>query len=341
MSKPNRLFGVTKTSQEALNCKLSSQQGQHVVLSSTSVKKQTPLMNRVYSLRSKVCHKAVLCGNKASMKGCLQLVLLGAGLDTSYDSYGDFVFAVDFKEVLNKRDRSNNAKAVPGDLTLFDDVLEKLCIAGLDVTQPTMLLLECVSCYIQEHSVTTLLSGLASRLTDAMVVLYDPCLQSEHITTHQLSNTMRRKFAERGAPLLSCKASATAISERLHQAQWSHVCSITMSQAAALWLSPAERRYNPAGTVTATEPFDEFVSLAALNNHYVVTIASNNADWFRNTLCGLSGWSLSSTAPGRGISDDFSRMLGVSTKACERSKGPPLASEDSPNANIAVNSLLM
>lgn len=282
--------GVMKTALEALTCKsaaLRDEKGN----GSVSYRK-TPLLNRIYQTRSSLMHKLVSNGLKAielgdSTKSVPQLLILGVGLDTSYNSYCDRTFAVDFAEVIEQQSAANNSDGrqinlVVGDLRQADIMLDDLLKVGFDPSLPTLILLECVLSYVEPLAAQTLLFTLTTRLANAILVMYDPVLPFHNVHGAGLAAMMHQKFEERGAPLLSCAHSVEQYGLNLRQAGWKHVTALSVNQAARLFLSAAERK---AGVLA--EPFDEFASLALLQNYYVIGVASTNKRVFQRLHQGL------------------------------------------------------
>ncbi len=275
--------GLPKTSQEALNCKTSAVQRLSVDFGSVDLacKLQSPLMNRVYANRSRLMHKIV--SNCASYKND-QLLLIGAGLDCSYEKYFKLVYAVDLPAVIEQRRGiiGSVANLIPADVTQLNDLFNGLSNVAFSLTSSTVVLIECVLSYIYTEACECLLHALAT-ITNSFVVLYDPMLQSEGGLSHCFSHKMRSDFKARGAPLLQSHSSIGALTESLCRAGWRHSHSVTVNQAVKTMLTEAER-----SVPMDCEPFDEFASLAAIQNHYSVSVASNSTQWFQQVMSSLS-----------------------------------------------------
>jgi O-methyltransferase involved in polyketide biosynthesis len=196
--------GVVKTSKEALNCKSSATYSISTGCDEKT-KKQSPLMNKVYNLRSSIMHKIVKSsvGHFSTLKTAeTQVLILGAGLDTSYDKYSKNVFVVDFPEVVNQRNALDNVTLIGADMTDVKGLINELSSTGFKFHANTIIIVECVLCYIDEVSCHALLNTLSSLLRSSLIVLYDPMLETEGLhSTNRFSQQMRGKFAERGAPL--------------------------------------------------------------------------------------------------------------------------------------------
>lgn len=272
-----------KTAVEALTCKSAALRIEKA--DGGAPYRKTPLLNRVYQTRSCLMHKLVASGLKAtehnSNAGRMsQLLILGVGLDTSYNTYCDRTFAVDFAEVIEQQAANHvdgrSVNLVVGDLRQSDVVLDDLLKVGFDPSIPTVILLECVLSYVDPVAAQTLLSALTMRLANATLIMYDPVLPFQNAHSAGLAVMMHLKFEERGAPLLSCARSVEEYGNNLRQTGWKHVTALSVNQAAQLFLSAAERKAS-----VLSEPFDEFASLAMLQNYYAVGVASTNEGVFQ------------------------------------------------------------
>lgn len=262
-----------KTASEAIDCKVSAGytcSGEKC----DSKGRKTPLLNRLYKNRYVLMHKLVSTSlSNSSTVGKTQLLVLGAGLDSSYDQYASSVYLVDYREVLDKREASDRVHKVVGDLSDVSSTLQSLLAAGLVPAAPTVVLMECVLAYLPAAAASALLALLATHLTNSLFILYDPVLAHTTPFSNGFACQMHRKFAEREAPLLSCSTSHSELAQRLYAAGYSHVVPTTVNQALLLFLSPDERR------APSLEAFDEFASLAQLQSCYAVALASCNATW--------------------------------------------------------------
>jgi tRNA wybutosine-synthesizing protein 4 len=172
----------------------------------------------------------------------------------------------------------SDAKLVVGDIVQVDNLLFDLERSGLNLSAPTVILLECVLSYVDQKSANLLLSTLASRFSEATLIMYDPVLPYSNSSCAGLAFMMHQKFNERQAPLLSCAQSAAQYMNNLRTAGWMHVTAMSVNQASKLFLSAVERKEG-----TLSEPFDEFASLALLQNYYAVGIASTQSGAFQRT----------------------------------------------------------
>ena len=268
--------GVIKTAHEALACKSSAigpSDGSKIA------SKKTPLLNRLYKARSMIMHKLVSEAMKCSQSEKTQLLLLGAGLDHSYNGYSTSVFAVDFKDVFENRQFPKHVHTVPCDLRDSEAVVLALKDKGFHSNFPTVILLECVLSYLDEKSSHDLLNILTSTIPNCTIILYEPVLPYDDINNSGFAYKMHSKFTEREAPLLSCSKSLEEFTSRLYSTGFLHVNTTTINHALKLYLSSSERL-----NCCLNEPFDEFSSLALLQNYYIACIASTSTEWMKRLL---------------------------------------------------------
>lgn len=256
---------VTLTARETLANKTCYEDGHRT----------TPLLQRFYKSRGSVIHElvknAAQCIHTAN-KEC-QLLILGAGLDESYDRYATATYAVDFPEVINERRRKRinecdnqvrikskgeEAILIEGDLS--DDpsiLLHKLTESGFNPKLPTIILAECVLVYIDSDSVEALLRSLATNVNEAILITYDPIFprpRASQSTCHDstpsstspnhddfgFASMIHDKFSERKAPLLSGSSSRESHIASLHAMGWPFSACFSMQQAIRMFLPPRQ-----------------------------------------------------------------------------------------------------
>jgi O-methyltransferase involved in polyketide biosynthesis len=325
--------GITRTAKEAMICKMSSSSlsceapDAHRAPNEEqkAMKKitQNPLLNRMYHTRHVIVHKMVsscLKSLKINQNTTLhqnqtcQLLLLGAGIDISYEKlYSDSaaVFSLDLPEIISERKAAlsviqteetfmkNTVKdtfaakivAVPGDLRSFSSAWDSLLANGFDKECPTIVVLECVLCYIDTPSVEKLLSHLSGHLCKKSVLItYDPMAPrssfSQSLTSIPMSNgfaqMMADKFEDRKAPILHSVETKEIQKKFILSCKWEHVLTLNMYQALHCFLAAEERRIS-----ILLEPFDEYTSLASLHKLYGITCASLDGILFAQYLSNL------------------------------------------------------
>jgi O-methyltransferase involved in polyketide biosynthesis/GNAT superfamily N-acetyltransferase len=328
--------GVAKTAGEAIHCK-------------DPASKAAPLLVRMYQHRSKVMHviaeKALTalkhhdnnaaCGDagatagfegacsgtdtsmgeeetsKENEKCTTQLLIIGAGFDTSYETLysspsssnnwplADTVFAVDLPSVIEKR-KSNSSSSigtrdVAADLCDIDSVSAGLASKGFDFGCRTVVVAEMVLNYLPTSvAVQRLLSYLAASFTacetEAILVCYDFVQITEE---SHFSRLVLEKFRERGAPLghvprnqvthkgfLQGAGWATA-GVRDIQSVWAHFDRSGLTAASRYMCTRRQQQQQQEGEIEEERckkkpmPFDEYAALALLEQRYSISVASN------------------------------------------------------------------
>lgn len=271
-----RIDGIVRTAREAKHCKSPSTA-------------KTALLRYVYRIRSKILHKITASmihhfhqcyNNNNIISSSIQLLILGCGLDESYDVYSATIYCVDFEAIIAERMASHNIGSsrdhlhfVTSDIRDVECLLIDLRKSSFDVSLPTLIICECVLCYMDLPSRTHLLNELSRQLYHPIALTYDPILSSSnHMNGY--ATEIKAKFEERQAPLLSSMHSITDTIDHYHSCGWNHCISSTISQALQCYLSPQERR--DISSSIPTDSFDEYASLALLNHLYTITMCSTN-----------------------------------------------------------------
>ena len=270
--------GIIKTAREAILCKSPN----HV---------KTSLLNYIYSIRSKLIQKLIFStidsinSNKNLNTNSIQLLVLGSGLDLSYDLYPvNHIYLVDFHEVIVQRieatiiHTTSNIRYISGDLREFGILWRNLLSNGLDINMPTIIVCECVLCYIDLLNMNNILSTLSLHLQISVLISYDPIISQVNTTAqHTLDyiNMMYNKFQERNAPLLYNIHSKSQYISNLYNTGWKHVLLCNINNAVKCILSEHERK------LLYTNEFDEYGSLALLHNLYVIVITSTHSLLFQ------------------------------------------------------------
>ena len=274
MKNMHEVEGVTRTAREAAQCKASA----------LGAGTASPLLNHVYFARAQLLHQAVACSIKALQQcqasvsesaempaaGATQLVLLGAGLDTSYDTWGEEslmpsttsnsaypatspvrVFAVDYPTVIHKRLALPGAEdatcCVSANLLDAATMWAELQKAGLDLAAPMVIVTEMVCNYLPLVSVQALVGSLedarrkissASTITrknDCLWISYDfyTLWTAAAGLESGFAAEMQHHFATRGAPLLHAQRTNTLQYARL--GAYDSSCNKVAAHFSALW----------------------------------------------------------------------------------------------------------
>eukprot|EP01041_Mallomonas_annulata_P004910 gene4910-9791_t len=259
----------------------------------TKSKSSTPLLHHIYSSRVKVVHKLVSCGFHAiSRLNCgtvkrPQLLVLGIGLDTSFESYDADIFGVDLPDVIRRRTTSNipnpNLKLLEGDLNNISLVMSGLQAMNFVSSAPTIVVIECVMGYLSQTTTVALLRYLSMHLPQCISIIYDPIVPLCTNGVNGFTDMFRNGFTDAGAPLLSSSDSLISFSNRFRDCGWPHVNCVSMTEAIASML-PNENLGMPVTmpmTRSSTmEAFDEYAALAQLNDMYGIAIISTDTALF-------------------------------------------------------------
>lgn len=271
---------MARTATEASFCKESANA---FVIGTESKKPQSALLNKVYLARGKVWHEAFQRAQNAlcdiSDDHFIQVLDLGCGLDPSYpflSNYNaycvDLLSTVESSAAFQCRSADSNLHFLPFDLCDCSGLIKSIEALGFHCNLPTLVLMECVSCYLPAESVNTLLKLLSSSLLLAVFIAYDPF--SGTAGNGFISESLL-KFQRRGAPLLSVVSSPVEVMTRLRTCGWKHSISYTIQQALQSLVEPRKRSLYVQGEV-----FDEYASLFQLLNMYSLSIAATHQSLF-------------------------------------------------------------
>ena len=241
-----------------------------------------------------------------------QLLVLGVGLDDSIErryhshqrqhSYEDErimtdwkIFAVDLDRVIQQRKshreyemNTTSTIEIAADLTDVNTLRAKLIENDFDFSEKsvTIVVTEVVLGYNEPQDVQNLLTFLSSEIMGICIhVSFDPLLPPENNELYDDSNEIRNPtinefefardfrsfFRERGAPLRFSRSSTT-LQRQFFTVDGGYRNAFTLTVSEFLSCFPS-----PCGLQSLiSEPFDEFHSLALINQLYGLTIASNN-----------------------------------------------------------------
>lgn len=267
--------------------------------------RKLPIINRGTYLRTKAIDLAVERFLDQCEGGPAQIVLLGGGLDTRVfgllEKYPNLIYhELDFPDLTKVKKLAIEAnprlaravgidpdypatpvnnrgdwEALDGDihtkryhLSGFD--LRNLMIGKpyphLDPKVPTMVISECVLCYVSPDEAELILKFWMAAATDVYFIIYEPILLGD-----AFGATMAKNLATRGINLLLFEAYPTIESRR----QWLTDCGMTEvsvddvatigGYTGFLWISKAE-----LARINRLELVDEVEEIIMLYRHYVV-----------------------------------------------------------------------
>ena len=231
-----------------------------------------PLLFHMYRARSRCVHAAIRRILKiyeaAFQQQAPQLLLLGAGLDVSFQSdlcYAAFqqrIFAVDLPEIIHHRettlarpdvtidagtaaDSSTRPATIPASapaaacVNIAIDLaappsfsphplLAALSSRGFDFARPTVVLTEMVLGYLSEPAVRHLLTSVSSALQGPAFLVSYDVALDDR---DAYSQTLKSQFLRRGAPLQCCHPSHALHYDMLQNCGWlGATCSISRAQ---------------------------------------------------------------------------------------------------------------
>jgi hypothetical protein len=298
-------IGVPRTAREASACKVAF-----------TTNSGSPLLNRTYVARNKVMHHAV----DATLRQLLmeeaevQLVLVGAGLDRSYDKLGATkVFAMDFPAVLEERaiqvaatNHDNDVNHIPVEVDLRDSTasIKKLLGAGFQPECKTLFVSEMVLNYIEQDAVGALVTALLKTTTASSIwISYDlhslSAVPSNSNSNSQFMQYMIDSYAARDAPLLflpennrvQCSQKGSFRGANLLVQFFTALWPCAFARPIHSWLrlpsltTATEFKNNSLENMKCNKDnFDEFSSLAQLHRHYTVSLFGNNNKIFCDIL---------------------------------------------------------
>eukprot|EP00884_Botryococcus_braunii_P017006 jgi/Botrbrau1/398/Bobra.110_2s0051.2 len=262
--------------------------------------RRPPLINRGYYSRYWILHQLLLdfleAVNRKDADVEPQILSLGAGHDTTWfglEAQGDRrakFFEVDFKEVTvakaqiigqNKALRSlldalrhasphsGRYNLLPGDLRNVESVQTRLLEAGFDPQAPTLVLCECVLVYMEVAESNAVLSWLASWLSTAAILIYDPTGPDDAFGQQMLKN-----LEMRGCPLKGIRGTPTVESHatRLTALGWPVAHARDMDTIYARHIDPQDRL-----RAERLEIFDELEEWHLIQQHYCLAIGIKDA----------------------------------------------------------------
>ncbi|KDO25775.1 hypothetical protein SPRG_09071 [Saprolegnia parasitica CBS 223.65] len=303
MSAPNNDYNVQETASDAAACKLSASRlgywDDPFAAMFASHHRKMPIINRGYYARVRSIELLVERFLAATANEG-QVLVLGAGQDTLYyrlkkrqpalltgatyvemdfplvtrakvrlcrrhKAVAEIIGPVETNEIELKADGYALAACDLRDLPAFQ---AKCTWAGLDPSRPTLVLSECVLCYMEPQHSQPLLDWIGSTFVDAAVVIY------EQIRPHDaFGQTMVENIRLRGCDLKSVHAfpEPTDQCQRLTASGFTHVECWDMNRVYYDFLPLNERKHKEH-----LELFDELEEYHMLQGHYCLVVAAKS-----------------------------------------------------------------
>jgi len=297
---------IIRTCEDAVNSKASCAQlgyykDPYAIALSNQGSKKSPLINRGYWARIKIVETVIDDFLKLHKGQKVQILNIGAGMDTLFFRMHDagvipnvskFV-EMDFPEVISRKIMAMEKKPVfqnvtkgwkfsikecqggayvafGGDLGQLDDVERSLKTCGVDFTAPTLILSECVMCYMDVKDSDELIKWSASSFSGNLAMfVYEQILPGT-----RFGKMMVKNLNARGLPTASLLAYPTL------EAQEKRYTGAGFEQAVARDLNKLYNEYidqKECSRVARIELFDEFEEWNMLMGHYCCTLALKNA----------------------------------------------------------------
>ena len=243
------------------------------------------VLDFLYRARLVVVHEFVRRLLSCLGGGKVQLLLLGPGLDESFqtaeylDAGVGMIFAVDLPEVIAQRERE--ASSVSGSPEIvnmsFDlnagggGLLQALEVNRFDSSIPTIVVLEMVMGYVGECAVSSgLLPFLASLPT--CVVTYDAMLNPQT----SFGTSLFCEFARHGTPLLCTRSSPRTLAKLFISSGFGSAVCHTISDALQLLGLGANSSSLQVEANTADRViFDEHAALGVLLSRYTISLCGS------------------------------------------------------------------
>jgi len=263
--------------------------------------RKSPIINRGYWGRIKIVESVVDEFLQLHKGQKVQILNLGAGMDTLFfrmyiagltANVSKFV-EIDFPEVISrkvvalsgepafrkitkdwkfslKECKGDVYEAFGGDLSHLEDIEHSLKVCGVNFSAPTLILSECVICYMEVKASDQLIRWSVSAFSGNLAMLvYEQILPGT-----RFGKMMVKNLHARGLPTASLFAYPTL------EAQEKRYTEIGFKQAAARDLKTLYNEYidqKECSRVARIELFDEFEEWNMLMGHYCCTLALRDA----------------------------------------------------------------
>lgn len=263
---------------------------------STHQQRRAPLINRGTYCRFHGVQRVLRQFSQQSPQG--QVVVLGAGLDTSYfilardSAQPARYFEIDFAEVAAKKAatiyRARQLRALlpedtqvalggmelhssrfcllSGDLRRFtQDLAPKLLEHGLDLSQPTLFVSECVLIYLDPAHSDSILDWITQNMSKAALLTYEQILPDDRFGQMMIENLKNRGLLLRG---LHAHPTTESLCQRFLQRGWVAATAIDLAQYHDECIDKQELQ-----RLSKIEFIDEWEEFRLLVQHYAFTFA--------------------------------------------------------------------
>ncbi|KAJ1665184.1 carboxy methyl transferase for protein phosphatase 2A, partial [Coemansia sp. RSA 25] len=273
--------------------------------------RRAPLINRgtycrFHGVQSTLCQFVQALAATSTTSGG-QIVVLGAGFDTSYFilekeglSVGKF-FEIDFAEITAKKAaiiyrhpdlrgllpqdtkvalggselHSSRYSLISGDLREFKThVVPKLVERGFDPNEPTLFLSECVLIYLDPQHSDQIIDWVTQSVPNAAMLTYEQIRPDDRFGQMMIDNLRARHIELRG---LHAHPTLESTSQRFLSRGWHSATAVDLADYHDRCIDESER-----ARLAKLEFLDEWEEFTLLAQHYAFTFAySKDAEPFQ------------------------------------------------------------
>ncbi|KAJ2437004.1 carboxy methyl transferase for protein phosphatase 2A [Coemansia sp. RSA 2424] len=273
--------------------------------------RRAPLINRgtycrFHGVQNTLCQFVQALAATSTTSGG-QIVVLGAGFDTSYFilekeglSIGKF-FEIDFAEITAKKAatiyrhpdlkallpqdtkvalggselHSSRYSLISGDLREFKThVVPKLVERGFDPNEPTLFLSECVLIYLDPQHSDQIIDWVTQSVPNAAILTYEQIRPDDRFGQMMIDNLRARQIELRG---LHAHPTLESTSQRFLSRGWHSAMAVDLADYHDRCVDESER-----ARLAKLEFLDEWEEFTLLAQHYAFTFAySKDAEPFQ------------------------------------------------------------
>ncbi|KAJ2809511.1 carboxy methyl transferase for protein phosphatase 2A [Coemansia guatemalensis] len=276
--------------------------------------RRAPLINRGTHSRfegvQRILRQFISKANSDSERNNGQVVVLGAGVDTSYlllrqqEFDVGMYFEIDFAEVTAKKAatifrrtanlrsmlpedtqiaaggteiHSSTYNLLAGDLREFEShVVPKLFARGLDCNKPTLFLSECVLIYLDSLQSDQILDWITRNISNAGILTYEQILPDDRFGRMMIENLRNRGLELRG---LHAYPTLQSTSQRFLTRGWHRAAAIDLATYHEHFVQKSE-----LARLAKIEFLDEWEEFILLAQHYAFTFAYTSDTYPFNSM---------------------------------------------------------
>jgi O-methyltransferase involved in polyketide biosynthesis len=248
--------------------------------------------------------------NESTSVSRVQIVILGAGKDTSFFRLAHYLSGCIWYEVDHGKVITDKIDVIQSSMSIFDAtisrvedgytiskqgstchiishdlrsdtalLLQKLTRLGFDSQTPTLFVLECVLMYLPESSCRALLSHLSAQCPQSCLCCYEPILGNDPFGRMMDDNLSKAGMVQHDSCLIQTR---TLMQQRdkLIKAGWSRVAGCRMDEAYGSVLTGEQRQ-----RANQSEFLDELEEWQLIMRHYCFVVAAVESSAIGNEYC--------------------------------------------------------